>query len=104
MKARSGGAVVDSSGSAVTTIARCRAHPMEKVTEIVNAQCGLDLSYEDIQQMGKSVLKEEKAFNLRAGLTPGAGLLPEFFRDEPLPPSNLVFDVPASEIDSFWDF
>ena len=96
-------AVVDSLGLCYIAFTE-RAYPMEKVTEITNAQRGLDLRYEDMQEMGKAVLKEERAFNIKAGLAPGADRLPEFFREEPLPPSNLVFDVPDSEIDSFWDF
>lgn len=81
-----------------------RAYPMEKVTEVINAQCGLDLSYEDVQEMGKAILKEERAFNLSAGFAPSADRLPGFFKEEPSPPSNFVFDVPDNEIDSFWDF
>ena len=81
-----------------------RAYPMEKVADIINAQCGLDLSYEDVQEMGMAILKDERAFNLSAGFAPGADRLPEFFKEEPLPPGNFVFDVPDSEIDSFWDF
>jgi len=96
-------AVIDSLGLCYISFYE-RAYPMEKVTEIINAQCGLDLSYEDMQQMGKTVLKEERAFNLNAGFAPGADRLPQFFKEEPSPPSNFVFDVPDSEIDSFWDF
>ena len=96
-------AMVDSLGLCYIAFTE-RAYPMEKVTEIVNAQCGLDLSYEDMQEMGKAVLKEERAFNLNAGFAPSADRLPEFFKEEPSPPSNFVFDVPDSEIDSFWDF
>ena len=96
-------AMVDSLGLCYIAFTE-RAYPMEKVTEIVNAQCGLDLSYEDMQEMGKAVLKEERAFNLKAGFAPSADRLPEFFKEEPSPPSNFVFDVPDSEIDSFWDF
>jgi len=81
-----------------------RGYPMEKVAEVVNTQHGLDLSYQDLQAMGKTVLKEERAFNLNAGFAPSADRLPEFFKEEPLPPSNFVFDIPDSEIDSFWDF
>jgi len=96
-------AMVDSLGLCYIAFTE-RAYPMEKVTEIVNAQCGLDLSYGDMQEMGKAVLKEERAFNLKAGFAPSADRLPEFFKEEPSPPSNFVFDVPDSEIDSFWDF
>lgn len=96
-------AVVDSLGLCYIAFTE-RAYPMEKVTEIVNAQCGLDLTYEDVQSMGKAVLKEERAFNLSAGFAPSADRLPEFFKEEPLPPTNFVFDIPDSDIDSFWDF
>jgi aldehyde:ferredoxin oxidoreductase len=96
-------AIVDTLGLCYIAFTE-RAYPMEKVAKIANAQCGLDLRYEDMQEMGKAVLKEERAFNIEAGLAPGADRLPEFFKEEPLPPSNLVFDVPDSEIDSFWDF
>lgn len=81
-----------------------RAYPMSKITQVVNAHCGLDLTDEDVQQMGKAIIKEERSFNLKAGFAPSADRLPEFFKEEPLPPSNMVFDVPDSEIDSFWDF
>jgi len=57
-----------------------------------------------MREMGKTLLKEEREFNLAAGSAPGSDRLPEFFKEEPLPPSNFVFDVPDSEIDSFWDF
>jgi len=96
-------AVIDSLGLCYIAYFE-RAYPMEKVTEMINAQCGLDLSYEDVQEMGKTILKEERAFNLNAGFAPSADRLPSFFKEEPLPPSNFVFDVPDSEIDSFWDF
>ena len=96
-------AVIDSLGLCYIAFFE-RAYPLENVTEIINAQCGLDLSYEDVQGIGKTVLKEERAFNLNAGFAPVADRLPEFFKEEPLPPRNLVFDVTDSELDSFWDF
>ena len=76
----------------------------EMLTEILNAQRGLNLSLEDVQEIGKAVLKEERAFNQKAGFTNAADRLPEFFLEDPLPPSGLVFNVSDSEIDSFWDF
>jgi len=78
--------------------------PMEMWTDILNAQFGSNVSFEDLLEMGKAVLKEERTFNEKAGLTKAADRLPEFFKEDPLPPSGLVFDVSDSEIDSFWDF
>jgi len=96
-------AIVDSLGLCSNAIMFV-AFPMERVTEIFNAQYGSNLSYEDMQEMAKEVLKDERAFNLKAGFAPSADRLPEYCKEEPYPPSNLVFDVPDSEIDSFWDF
>ncbi|MEA1872327.1 MAG: aldehyde ferredoxin oxidoreductase C-terminal domain-containing protein, partial [Chloroflexota bacterium] len=96
-------AIIDNLGLCLNAILD-RAYPMEKVAEIVNPQCGSDLSYEDMQEVAKAMLKEERAFNLQAGFAPSADHPPEFFKEEPSPPSNFVFDVPDSEIDSFWDF
>ena len=78
--------------------------PMVKTAEIVNAQLGTNLTYEDLKEMGKAMLREERAFNLKAGIAPSSDRLPEFFYEESLPPRNLTFDVPNDEIDSFWDF
>jgi aldehyde:ferredoxin oxidoreductase len=57
-----------------------------------------------MEEMGKSILKDERQFNLNAGMGTSSDRPPEFIRDEPLPPSNLVFDVSDSGLDSFWNF
>jgi len=81
-----------------------RAYPMEKIVDIINAYLGLDLSCQDIQETAKKLLAEERKFNINAGFTQRADRLPDFFQEEPLPPSDLVFSVPYSDLDSFWDF
>ena len=65
---------------------------------------GTNWSGEDYIQMGKDVMKQERDFNLRAGIGPEADKLPDWMRTEPLPPLNEVFDVPQEEIDDFWNF
>lgn len=96
-------AIIDNLGLCYISVFE-RSYPLEKVTGIFNAQYGRDLSYADMQEIGKTIMKEERAFNLKAGITPGTDRLPEFFKDEPLPPTGLVFDVTDSDIDSFWNF
>ena len=54
--------------------------------------------------LGKSILKTEKAFNEAAGFTNAHDRLPEFFYEEALPPHNVVVDFTGEEIDSFWNF
>lgn len=74
------------------------------LTSMINALIGTNLSEDDYVQMGKDILKQERAFNLKAGIGPEADRLPDWMRTEPLPPTNEVFDVPQEEIDDFWNF
>ena len=55
-------------------------------------------------ELGKSILKTERAFNIAAGFTNVDDRLPEFFYTEKLPPHNVVFDFSGEEIDTFWNF
>ena len=54
----------------------------------------------DVTGYGKAILKKEREFNKKAGFTNSDDRLPEFFRTEPLPPHNVVFDVPDEELDA----
>jgi aldehyde:ferredoxin oxidoreductase len=54
----------------------------------------------DVTSYGKDVLKKEREFNKKAGFTEADDRLPEFFKTEPLPPHNVVFDVPDEELDA----
>ncbi len=72
--------------------------------ELINARYGLSLTGDDVTNLGKSILKTERAFNQAAGFTNAHDRLPEFFENEPLPPHNLVWDFTDEEIDAFWDF
>jgi aldehyde:ferredoxin oxidoreductase len=69
------------------------------VVDIWNQNTGGNYTLEDIMELGKEVLKVEREFNRRAGFTPTHDRLPEFFRTEPLPPHNTVFDVPPEQMD-----
>ena len=55
---------------------------------------GWDFTYEDVQKMGIDVLETEREFNRRAGVSEEFFDVPEFMREEPLPPRNSVFDIP----------
>jgi aldehyde:ferredoxin oxidoreductase len=71
-------------------------------TKLVNAFCGEKWEEKDLIEFGKSVLRDERSFNFRAGFNEASDRLPEFMKDEPLPPHNVVFDVPDEEIDSLY--
>ena len=66
----------------------------------VNAFVGQEL---DVGEYGKAILKNERAFNKRAGFTAKDDRLPEFFYTEALPPHDVVFNVPDDEIDKVYE-
>ncbi len=72
--------------------------------DLLNARFGIALTGDDVVNLGKYILKTEKAFNEAAGFTKADDRLPEFFSTEPLPPHNVVWDMSDEQIDSFWDF
>jgi len=74
------------------------------IMPMINAFCGTDLTLEDFLELGRQMLRQERAFNLAAGIGPGADGMPEFTKTEPLPPTNAVFDVPDEEIQNFFTF
>ena len=74
------------------------------MADLINGLLGTNMTGDDYIQMGKDVMKQERAFNIKAGISPDADRLPDWMRTEPLPPLNEVFDVPQEEIDDFWNF
>ncbi len=72
--------------------------------DLINARFDLSLTGDDVVNLGKYILKTEKAFNTAAGFTSVDDRLPEFFYNEKLPPHNVVFDFTGEEIDTFWNF
>ena len=74
------------------------------LVDLINARFGISLTADDVVSLGKNILKTEKGFNEAAGFTNADDRLPEFFSTEPLPPHNVVWDMPGEEIDRFWDF
>lgn len=72
--------------------------------DMINARHGVNLTTDDVTNLGKNILKTERAFNFAAGLTKEDDRLPEFFKNEALPPHNAIWDFTDAEIDSFWNF
>jgi aldehyde:ferredoxin oxidoreductase len=72
--------------------------------DLINARFGINLTGDDVTNLGKTILKTEHAFNQAAGFTNKHDRLPEFFSSDPVPPHNVVWDFTEEEIDSFWNF
>ena len=74
------------------------------IEELIRGRWGWSYGADPLREMGRTSLKMEREFNLKAGFSHVHDDLPEFLREEPLPPHNTVFDVPKEEMDTFYDF
>lgn len=99
-------AAIDSTGMClfIAFAALDDATCLPALIDLLNARFGISLTGDDVVNLGKYILKTEKAFNDAAGFTNLDDRLPEFFYNEPLPPHNVVFDFTGEEIDTFWNF
>jgi aldehyde:ferredoxin oxidoreductase len=76
----------------------------QALIDLINSFYGLSLTGDDVVALGKSVLKAERDFNSRAGFTKEQDRLPEFFKTEPVPPHNVVFDVKDEDLDQVFNW
>jgi len=72
----------------------------EGMMEECNGLLGTQWKPEDAAKICAEILRKERAFNEAAGLTKADDRIPEFMKNEPLPPHNQVFDVPDAALDS----
>ncbi len=99
-------AAIDSTGMClfIAFAALDNAACLPALIDMINARFGIALTADDVTNLGMSILKTERAFNIAAGFTSHDDRLPEFFREEPIAPHNVVWDIKDQTIDSFWDF
>ena len=76
------------------------ASGFEGVVDEVNAVLGTQYTVDDVVSLGSEVLRKERAFNEAAGFTARHDRIPEFMTYEPLPPPNVVWDVPNEALDA----
>lgn len=80
------------------------AEGLEGIVEMCNARFGWNRTLDDYLEIGRQVLRDERAFNKAAGISEDADDLPDFFRNELLPPHNVVFDIPKEELKTVFNF
>jgi aldehyde:ferredoxin oxidoreductase len=76
----------------------------ETLKDLINGRYGWEADDEFIQELGRDVLRLERAFNHAAGFGPADDRLPEWITTEELPPNNGVFDVPEEYLDRVFDW
>jgi len=99
-------AAVDSTGMCLFVAFAVLDQPetFQALLDMLNAFYGLNLTGDDVSELGKSVLKSERDFNMRAGLTSAQDRLPEFFKKELLPPHNVTFKVKDADLDTLFNW
>ena len=95
------GAILDSMGLCLFTRPPFVKKP-ELFASFLKGRYGWDITYDDVQKMGIDALETEREFNRRAGVSEEFFDVPEFMREEPLPPKNSVYDIPMKEMQRIW--
>ena len=72
------------------------------VTGALNSMYNIELTREDVINIGKSIIKKELDFNTKVGILQEENDLPEFFRTEPSEPTGLKFTFTKGELNQFW--
>ena len=74
-------AAIDSTGMCIFVAFPALDIPecLPALIDMINARFGIDLTGDDVTNLGKYVLKLEHQFNLDAGISPNQDRLPEFF-------------------------
>jgi len=99
-------AAIDSTGMCVFIAFAVLDQPetFQALIDMLNAFYGLNLTADGVADLGKKVLKMEREFNKKAGLTSAHDRLPAFFLNEKLPPHNITFGVTDEELDQVFNF
>ncbi len=99
-------AAVDSTGMCLFIAFAVLDQPetFQALIDMINAFYGLNMTADDVMELGKKVLKMEREFNIRAGFTSEHDRLPRFFKTEPVAPHNITFEVTDKELDEVFNF
>ncbi len=95
-------AMLDSTGLCLFARPPVIADP-QLMVDMINGIYGWGYTKEDLDRFYREVLRTELEFNRRAGITQADYRIPEYMREEPLPPLGAVFDVPDADLDSIFE-
>ncbi len=96
-------AACDTIGYCLNSVPGGQTSIYEFFADLLNARYGMTLAVDDLVEIGKQTLKDENIFNNKSEFSKIWAPYPDFYRTEPLPPTNRVFDVEDSEIEDIWN-
>jgi len=99
-------AAVDSTGMClfIAFAVLDQADTFQALLDIISAFSGAPCTADDVAELGKSVLRNERDFNMRAGMTNKDDRLPDYMLKEKLAPHNIVFEVSDEDLDQVHNF
>jgi aldehyde:ferredoxin oxidoreductase len=99
-------AAVDSTGMCIFIAFAVldQADTFQALLDIIAAFNGAPCTADDVAELGKSVLRNERDFNMRAGMTNKDDRLPDYMSKEKLAPHNITFKVTDEELDQVHNF
>ena len=99
-------AAIDSTGMCLFIAFALLDQPetFQALIDMLNGFYGLNLTGDDVTELGKKVLKMEREFNEKAGFTKEHDRLPRFFTKESLSPHGVIFDVSDDELDQVFNW
>ncbi len=96
-------ATCDTLGYCLNTVPGGQASMYDFFADLLNARYGMELTRDDMVEIGKQTLKDQNKFNENAEFSKMNSFSASFIRSETLAPTDQVFDVPDSELKNFWD-
>ncbi|MCX8027071.1 MAG: aldehyde ferredoxin oxidoreductase [Thermodesulfovibrionales bacterium] len=99
-------AAIDSTGMCLFIAFALLDQPetFQALIDMLNAFYGLNLTADSVTELGKSILKMEREFNMKAGFTKEHDRLPRYFYTEPIAPHNVVFKVKDEDLDKVFNW
>jgi aldehyde:ferredoxin oxidoreductase len=95
-------AMLDSTGLCLFARPPVVADP-QLMVDMLNGRFGWGWTKDDLDQANREVLRAELEFNRLAGVVRPSQRIPEYMREEPLPPHGATFDVPDTALDAVFE-
>jgi aldehyde:ferredoxin oxidoreductase len=99
-------AAIDSTGMCLFIAFAILDQPdtFQALLDLIGGFTGAPLTGDDVVALGKSILKQEREFNAKAGFTQAMDRLPDYFKNEKLAPHHVTFLVKDEELDQVFNW
>jgi aldehyde:ferredoxin oxidoreductase len=99
-------AAIDSTGMCLFIAFAILDQPdtFQALLDLIGGFTGAPMTGDDVVALGKSILKQEREFNAKAGFTKAMDRLPDYFKNEKLAPHQVTFLVKDEDLDQVFNW